>query len=55
MNRRKFLDLVTAGAGLGGGYLGWNWYNSPTIPSGMDVETLHIERLSERRWRRKFG
>jgi len=45
MNRRKFLALVTAGAGLGGGgYLGWNWYNTPTIPSGMDVETLHVER-----------
>ena len=42
MNRRTVLALAGIGAGVPGGYLGWNWYNSPSIPDGMDVDTLYV-------------
>ena len=43
MNRRKF--LAVGGLGLGtGGYLAWNRFQSPSIPDGMTVETLYLER-----------
>lgn len=49
MNRRHFLALGGLGIGAAGGYVGWRWYRSPSIPDGMGVETKHFERdvLSE--------
>lgn len=43
MNRRRFLVFGGLGIGVGGGYFGWNWYTSPRVPTGMQVETLHFE------------
>lgn len=43
MNRRSFLVLCGLGIGTAGGYVGWRWYHSPSIPDGMRVETRHIE------------
>ncbi|WP_233710802.1 hypothetical protein [Natronococcus pandeyae] len=41
MNRRKF--LVIGGLGFGtGGYFTWNWYQSPSLPDGMNVDTLYV-------------
>lgn len=42
MDRRSL--LAVGGLLTAGGYLGWNWYRSPTIPDGMNVETLYRER-----------
>ncbi|WP_255190798.1 hypothetical protein [Natronobeatus ordinarius] len=40
MDRRKF--LAVGGLGLGAGYA-WNRSRSPSIPSGMTVDTLYYE------------
>lgn len=41
-------ELITAGAGVGfagiAGYVGWNWYNGPSIPDGLTIETLYLKR-----------
>jgi len=44
MNRRRFLALGGVGIGAGGGYIGWRWYSSPSIPDGMRVESQHFEK-----------
>ena len=44
MNRRPFLALVGGGLAAGGAAFGWRWYRSPSLPRGMSVETLHLER-----------
>ncbi|MFC7231931.1 hypothetical protein ACFQMM_21905 [Saliphagus sp. GCM10025308] len=42
MNRRRVLALVGASASVSGGYVAWNWYQAPSLPDGMDVETLYV-------------
>ncbi|MFC7213885.1 hypothetical protein ACFQO4_07305 [Saliphagus sp. GCM10025334] len=42
MNRRRVLTLAGASASVPGGYVAWNWYRSPSLPDGMDVETLYV-------------
>lgn len=44
MNRRHFLALGGLGIGTVGGYIGWRWHQSPSIPDGMRVETQHFEK-----------
>lgn len=44
MNRRRFLTVAGLGVGTAGGYVGWRWYRSPSVPDGMRVETKHLER-----------
>jgi hypothetical protein len=43
MKRRAFLVFGGLGLGTAGGYLGWRWYRSPSLPDGMRVETRHVE------------
>lgn len=43
MNRRRFLAFAGLGIGTAGGYIGWRWYHSPSIPDGMRVKTKHLE------------
>ena len=43
MNRRRFLAFCGLGIGTAGGYIGWRWYHSPSIPDGIKVGTQHIE------------
>ncbi|WP_436346406.1 hypothetical protein [Natronorubrum sp. FCH18a] len=42
MNRRQVLAVVGARAGVSGGYFAWDWYQSPSLPDGMDVDTLYV-------------
>ncbi|UTF54435.1 hypothetical protein [Natronosalvus rutilus] len=42
MNRRCVLALVGASASVPGVYVAWNWYQAPSLPDGMDVETLYV-------------
>ncbi|WMT10261.1 hypothetical protein NP511_22425 (plasmid) [Natrinema thermotolerans] len=44
MNRRKFLTGSGIGLVAGGGYFGWKWYQSPSVPKNISVKTLYSER-----------
>ncbi len=43
MNRRQFLAASGVGVTAVGGVLGWRWFQSPSLPDGMRVETWHHE------------
>lgn len=43
MQRRTFLALGGVGLGATSVYAGWTVFSSPTIPDGMEVETLYVE------------
>ncbi|MCU4924558.1 hypothetical protein OB905_00970 [Halobacteria archaeon AArc-dxtr1] len=43
MNRRAALGLLGVGVGVPGGYLAWNRHRSPTLPDGIEVDTLYLE------------
>lgn len=42
MNRRHVLAAVGSGAGVSGGYVAWGRYRSPSLPDGVDVDTLYV-------------